>query len=49
VYLFALLFVMNQKSMYVALLRDTGLWPAGEAYASQLSRQCDGLFLPATS
>jgi hypothetical protein len=28
-YAFALLFVMNQKPMYAALLRETGLWPAG--------------------
>jgi hypothetical protein len=35
VYLFSLLFIMKQKSMYMGLLRENGLWPVG-------SRRTDG-------
>ena len=28
-YLFNLLFIMKQKSVYMGLLRQTGLWPVG--------------------
>jgi len=35
VYLFSLLFIMKQKSVYMGLLRETGLWPVG-------SRRTDG-------
>jgi PST family polysaccharide transporter len=34
VYLLVLLFVMNQKDVYLTLLRDTGLWPIGAATCS---------------
>jgi hypothetical protein len=29
VYLLTLLFIMKQKSLYMGLLRDVGLWPVG--------------------
>jgi len=35
VYLFSLLFIMKQKSVYMELLRETSLWPVG-------SRRTDG-------
>src|SRR5262249_27873666 len=34
VYLLALLFLMNQKDLYFALLRETGLWPIGVSNSS---------------
>jgi O-antigen/teichoic acid export membrane protein len=35
VYLFSLLFIMEQKSVYMGLLRATGLWPAGRWRAGE--------------